>query len=68
MNFYKYALIILAITMYVDASGRRLQARGNMRGTVTFASGLSPIQVKIIQLIARRRCIQRLGRFANQFC
>ena len=49
---------------------RRLhgRGRGNMRGTVTFASGLSPKQVKMMKMMARQVCFRRYGRFSYRFC
>ena len=52
----------------VEARRGRFQAKGNMRGTVNFASGLSPVQVKVMQLLARQRCLRhgRYGRCLHQ--
>ena len=65
MNFLKLFFFVISMSA---VETRRLQSRGNMRGTVTFASGLSPIQIKIIKLLAKQKCIRRYGRFSQNFC
>ena len=67
MNLYKIMLGIYLMAV-VESS---FTVRGNMRPAVTFASGLSPIQVKMIKLMMQQKCRRqriRHGRFANSFC
>ena len=70
MNLCKIIITMLMTMSVVEARRGRFQAKGNMRGTVNFASGLSPVQVKVMQLLARQRCLRRgrYGRFSNKFC
>lgn len=62
--------MILGIQLigFVESS---FEVRGNMRPAVTFASGLSPMQAKIIKLMMQQKCLRqrkRHGRFSNTFC
>ena len=65
MNFFKFFLFMITMSA---AGSRRLHARGNMRGTVTFGSGLSLKQVKMVKMMARQLCFRRYGRFSYRFC
>ena len=61
MNFYKFVLPM--VTMLAVTSAKRIRAKGNMRGTVIFASGLSPDKAKIFKLMVKQRNLRRYGRF-----
>ena len=69
MNLNKIILGIQLIAISVVECSFR--ARGNMRPAVTFASGLSPMQMKIIKLMMQQKCIRqrkRHGRFSKKIC
>ena len=63
----KLLQIILTLCCFSYASGGRKTAlgrKGNMRGTITVFSGLTPRDIKMIKMILEAQANLKYGRFA----
>ena len=63
----KLLQILLILCYFSNASGRRktrLGRKGNMRGTITIFSGLTPREIRMIKLILEAESNSKYGRFA----
>ena len=67
MNFFQIIFTVCLILCSVTAHASRLGGKGNMRGTITKYSGLTPRQILMIKRIIQAKKKLHYGRFAWKF-